>query len=236
MMSVARKAFPLLLFSLFSFFFSLKIQALDVEITEKEVEVYTIGEYNRNFFTGDVFVVGTVELNNMYLFRTGFSFGIATGHTDIQLFTGARVSPFAKIPLSFALSYLYNGLPEYSAHSHTLLPIISFDAARAGLAVGPSLRFTSFFGDPAIFESTLCFSGYFNIINNGVLRVGISVGNFSDFRVKNSGAYSLGINSGLRLNERWYLVNDFDLMQSGGDGLTTTFYGFAWRSGMRYSW
>jgi len=234
MIRAVRKAF--LFCSLFSVLFLQNTHALDIEITEKDVETFVSGEFNRSFMNWDLSAVGNVELNNLVLVRAGFSVGIATGHTDIRLFTGARVSPFTKIPLSFALSYLYNGLPQYKAHSHTLMPIIAFDAARGGGSIGPSLRFTTFYGDPAVFESIMCFSGYFNIINNGNMRFAISVGNYGDFRVKNVGAYSLGLNSAIRINEQWHILNDFDLMQSGGDGLTTTFYGFVWRTGMRFSW
>ena len=231
-----RKIFPLLFF--LSFFLCLQnIHAFDIDITGKEAGVYFKGEYNRSFYWyGDISIIGAVELNNKFTFKGGFLYGKTNYDTDIKAFTGARFDPWADKPLNLSLSYIYNGLPEYEVHSHTILPVISYNAKWAGIGVGTSFRFTSFFGEPAVFESLLSFSGYVNFINNEKLRLGISCANFSDFHAGNMGSYSLGLNSVIHINRKWSVINDFELMQSGSTGLSATFYGISWRGGMKFTW
>lgn len=214
-----------------------EIHALDIEITEKEAEAHLGGEYNRSaLFYGDISAIGAVELNNRLKFRTGISVGWADGVTDIRLFTNARFGLPIKWPLGLGLSWIYNGLPEYEAHSHTLLPVVYYNAKYGGITIGPGLRFTSFFKEPAIFEPTLSISVYANFINNEKLRIGISLANFNDYHAHTFGFYSLCVYSAVQINRCWSVLNELELKQSGGDGFTTTFYGIALRGGARYTW
>jgi hypothetical protein len=217
--------------------------ARDIVITVKEVEAHLRGEYNRAYyFIGDMSAIGAVELNNRLKCKTGFSIGWAEGVTDIKVFTGARFGLLAKRPqeplgpLGLGLSWIYNGLPEYEAHSHTLLPSLSWNAKYWGITIGPSFRFTSFFKESAMFQSILSISVYANFINNEKLRIGLSLANFNDFQVNNFASYLLCLNSAVRINRRWSILNELELKQSGGDGLSAAFYGVALRGGARFTW
>jgi hypothetical protein len=229
----------LILFLPFIFLFSIQ-SVYGIDITEKEVEAYLTGEYSRGFiYNGNISAAGGIELNNILKFRGGFSIGKNSGITDLDTFISVRYSPFSGLyllPLNFSLSYIYNGLPEYKANTNSILPFISYNTPRAGISIGSNLRFTSFFGETAQFESILSFRAYFNFINDEMLRVGITAGNFNEFYAKNMGAYSLSLNAVIRLNDNWSIINEFEVMQSGGDGFTTTFYGFGWHGGARYTW
>jgi len=206
-------------------------------ITAKEVEAYIRGEYNRSFtYYGDISVIGSIELINQIKFRGGISLGKASGYTDINTFINTEYSPFSSVPVSFSLSYRYNGITEYQNHIHTILPIVSYNARRAGISVGPSFRFTSFFNNDLQFESILSFYGYINFVSNDSFTVGAGFGTFNDFNAKNLGAYSFSVFALMRLDNNWSIYNEVELMQSGGDGLSTAFYGFSWRGGARYSW
>lgn len=207
-----------------------------IDLTEKEIEAYLTGEYNRSNYNFSISTVGGIELNKIYKFRSGISIGKNTDSTDINAFLGGRYSPFSKLPLSFSLSYIYNGLPELYTHTHSILPFISYNTRRAGISIGSNFRFTSFFGETAQFESILSSFAYFNFINNEVFRIGVSVGNFNEFYAKNMGAYSLGINTVIRLDDNWFIFNEFEFLQSGGDGFSAVFYGFCWRGGARFTW
>jgi hypothetical protein len=208
-----------------------------VEITESEIEAFLTGEYNRAFnYYGDISAIGSIKLNNMFVFKAGFSLGNAAGSINIETHTSAAIFPFSGIPLDFRVLYIYNGKPDYEKHSHTILPLVSFNTAVFGISAGFSLRFTSYFNEPAIFESVLSFSVYFNFINNDKLCIGMGIGNFNDFQAKNFGAYSLKLNTEIRLDKNWQIINDLELLQSGGDGLSTVFFGFGWRGGVRYKW
>jgi hypothetical protein len=214
-----------------------EIHALDIEITEKEAQAHLKGEYNRNYdFSGDIQALGALELNNRLKFRTGFSIGWAQDITDLKIFSGARYRLFEKWPLGLGLSWLYNGLPEYEVHSHILLPSLSWNAKYWGAAIGPGFRFTSFFSESTIYEPTLSVGIYANFINNEKLRIGVSLANFNDFQANNFTFYSLCFNSSVRINPCWSLLNELELKQSGGDGLTAAFYGIAMRAGAEFKW
>jgi hypothetical protein len=208
-----------------------------LDITEKEVEGYLRAEYNRSYpFFGNISILGNIELNDIWTIRGGLSFGGSSGITDINTLLSASVFPFSALPLGFSLLYIYNGLPEYRAHDHAILPLVSLNGERAGLSVGCNFRLSSFYGSDALFESVLTFLGYLNFINNEKLRLGISAGNLSDFKAENLGMMSLSVNSQVNINEKWSVVNDIQLLQSGLDGFTATFYGIAWRGGVKYKW
>jgi hypothetical protein len=214
-----------------------EIPALDIEITGKEAEAHIRGEYNRSYnFYGDISAIGAVELNNQLKFRTGVSIGRVEGVTDISIFTNARFGLPLKWPLGLGFCWIYNGLPEYETHSHTLLPVIYCSAKYAGITIGPGLRFTSFFKEPAIFEPTLSISVYANFVNNEKLRIGISIANFNDFQAHTFGFFSLRVYSAVQINRCWSLLNELELKQSGSDGLAAAFYGIALRGGARFAW
>ena len=206
-------------------------------ITGKEVAAYFTNEFNRSFYYyGELSSAGGMELDNRFTFRGGVSLGLSRDITDIRGFTSAGLSPLFLKQLQFTLAYIYNGLPEYSAHSHTILPVVSFNGKWAGIGIGPGLRFTSYFGEPALFESVLSFSGYVNVINNKTMLMGISCANFNEFSVRNMGAYSLNFYSSVRINQNWSVINELELMQSGSVALSSIFHGIAWKGGLQFKW
>jgi len=208
-----------------------------IELTEKEIEARLIGEYNRGFeYNAGMSAAGGIELNKICKFRSGISFKKSEELSDLSLFLSGKYSPFSKVPVSFSLLYIYNNLYEYETSIHSVLPYISFNAKRAGVSIGLNSRFTSFFEEQPQFESILSSCVYFNFINKETLRIGVSLGNFDEFYARNISAYSFSINTLIRINNKWSIINDFELMQSGGDGLLSVFYGFGWRGGARFSW
>jgi hypothetical protein len=231
---------PLVFFFFFPFFTIFNFQnvyALDISITEKELGFGFRVEYDRAFLSlWGLSAMGAIELNGNFSFSGGILFGKTEAYTGIKTFAGVRHNPWENMPLDFSFVYVFNGLPEYEAHSHTILPLVSLNGRWAGIAIGPGLRFSSFFGEPALFESSLSFSGYVNLINNQMLQAGISCGNFDDFYVGNTGAYWLAFYGLLSLKKHWYISNELALHQSGSTGLSTAFYGIAFRGGVRYKW
>jgi hypothetical protein len=87
-----------------------------------------------------------------------------------------------------------------------------------------------------VFETAIAISTYLNFVNNDKLLIGISGANFSNFHVGNFGSFSFSLNGMVHLNEQWSVVSELELLQSGIAGLTATFYGFAWRGGVRVLW
>ena len=158
-----RKMLPLVFFLCLQY-----IPAQTVKITNKEIETCLKNEYNRGFnYYGELSSIGVIELNSRYTFKGGIAFGLAKDISEVKIFTGFGFDPLPAVkPLNLSLVYVYNGLPEYHANNHTILPVISYNTRRAGITIGPSFRFTSFFGEQALFERIVSFSGYFNFINN----------------------------------------------------------------------
>ncbi|MCL2801413.1 MAG: hypothetical protein FWD28_06625 [Treponema sp.] len=213
------------------------INIFSLEITERDLEAYIRGEYNRSSnYYGEISIVGALELQNHFKIRGGFAYGKNMHNTDINSFINTKYSPFSGIPLGFSVSYIYNSFPEYSTHTHSLLPLISFNGERAGITAGVNFRFTSFFYESPILETILSLHTYFNFIITDTLRIGMGFGNISDFMAKNLSAYSVSFYVSILFFENWSLINEVEFMQSGGDGLSTTFYGFSWRGGVKFSW
>ena len=206
-------------------------------ITGKEAGFDYHREWNRALHTSiDVSAFAAVELKEQYTVKAGLSLGSTGSSFDIKTFVQGKIGPLFGVPLHFSLAYVYNGLPGYEAHSYTLLPTVSYSGKWAGIAIGPGFRFTRFFGASTIYEAMLSFSAYAYFLNREKLRLGISIANFSDFVVGNMGSYNPGINSLFRFNEKWSMINNLELLQSGSVGLAANFYGIAYRGGVKFTW
>jgi hypothetical protein len=206
-----------------------------------EIGVAFKPEFNRTFYyCHDFEVLGTLQFGNASL-KSGVALGMLGGGqremvSEIKMFlAGGYTLPIFQ-PLHFGLTYIYDGLPDYEAHSHSLLPFIGLNWKRAGFTVGFTNRWTSFFNEPAIYESINSLSGYVNFYTTEKFRIGLRLANFSDFAAANMGAYSLNLNSDLQISKRFLLINELELYQSGSIGLTATFYGIAYKGGIVYKW
>ena len=216
------------------------LSALDVQITGKELGFDVTTEYNRSLiFCGSTAVSGALKINNHHTVKGGFILGALGDTFEMTIFSSAHYTPLlSEQRLGISLAYAYNGLPgpAYNIHSHALLPYVSFNGRRAGFSLGTNLRFTRFFGEQAIFEPMLSFSGYVNIINNEKIRIGIISANFDDYLMGNMGAYFLRLNGIVHITQQWYITSEITLMQSGSVALSSTFYGIAYRGGVRFRW
>jgi len=185
---------------------------------------------------GEIAGIGSVELNETIEFKGGLSVGRTMIDTDINALVNVNYSPFEGLPLGFSVRYIYNGLPEYEAHTSSIIPYVSFNARIAGIMLGMNFRFSSHFAESAQFETVLSFYGYFNFINNDRIRIGIGVGNLKDFHSNNMGAISMNVFAELPIAENLIIVNDIEYMQSGMDGLTATLFKMAFHTGVKISW
>ena len=213
------------------------IHALDVEITNKEFEGSLNAEYNRTlYFIGGFSETGRFVFNERLAVKGGISLGWANDLTAVKLFTHATFRILADWPLEAKLAWAYNGMPEAEAHSHAIAPIVSWNAKYWGISAGFGVRFTSFYGEPALFELLAPVKVYGNFINNDKICVGMSLSNFNDFHMDSFIAFALGANVTVKLNEMWSIVNELEYTQSGADGLTSDFHGIAWKGGVKCAW
>jgi hypothetical protein len=214
-----------------------ELHGTDIQMTGKELGVYITPEFNRAFlFCWDISAVGALTLNNQYTIKSGLALGTVGINFDIKGFVGGEAAPFADIPVSFGLDYQYNGLPEFENHTHSIVLLASYKRKRAGVSLGHNFRFTTFFGEAAIFEPVFACSVYVFFINNELLQLGLKASNFDDFTSGNIGAYFLNLNSVIRLNKKISLVNEIEIHQSGSIALASNFYGIVYRGGALFLW
>ena len=223
---------------LFCFFVLFSIYSL--EITKIEADTFIGSGFNRNFnYYGDISLTGAIELQNIIKFKCGILFGKNSNFYDINLFFNAGYSPFY-LPffryLGFSVSYKFNLITEYESRLHSILPLLSFNTNRIGLSIGTNFRFFSFFGEKPQLESIISFYFCYYFLLTKMISMNINIGNFNDFYVKNIGSYSLGVNTVININNNWSIINKFELMQSGGDVFSNTFYGISVKLGTRFSW
>jgi hypothetical protein len=227
-----RTAFLLAFFAAASF-----ARAEGARITGAELGGYFRPEYNRAFyFCEDVSVLAAVEINSRYAARGGIALGNTGSEFAIKAFAGGQIALFAKFPLYLELHYAFDSIPGYETSSHIITPRLSLNGKRAGFSLGTAFRFTRFFDDPAIMEPVLSLSVYVFFYDRGKLRFGMRCANFDDFTAGNLGAYSLSLNSLIRLTGRISLINEICLLQSGSIALASNFYGVAWRGGITFTW
>jgi len=229
--------FLLCLFMVFLFFLVSGIYGLDIEVSKTELGAAFTPGYDRVFSQGlTVSAQGLIELNDRVRFKGGFAYWTASSVYEIDTFIGGEYALPVRVPLYVNLSYIYNGMPDYETHSHSLLHTVMIKGRWAGASLGFNLRFTSFFDDPVLFEPIIAFSGYVNFYNSETFRIGISCANYSEFSAGNFGSYFFGLNNMVRFSNMVAITNDLELYQAGSVGLSANFYGIAYRCGMVFSW
>ena len=233
-------------FSLLYFFFLIiavsGVYAFDIYLTGTEVELDIKGEFNRTFYyCADTALTGVLEINNYFTLGGGFSLGglgFATGNSTLT-YNALGKAGFRfpmRFPLELGFFYIYNGMPDYKTGMHTMLPLLSSRWKWTGFSLGTALRYTVYDQEAPVFEPILVFLFFVNFINTENIRAGLKTANFSDFLVGNMGAYFLNLNVSIGLGKRLYFINEIELYQTGSVGLTSAFYGIAYRGGIKYQW
>jgi len=214
-----------------------KLYGINIQNSDKELSSYFTFEYNRALnYCWDISTVGSLKFKDRHIVKSGLAMGGTGNIFNIKGFIGGETSFFTSFPVNLSLNYSYNGLPAYENHTHSILFLASIKRQWWGVSAGTSFRFTSFFGEPAVFEPILSFLVYVFFINNDTLKLGLRIANFDNFTSGNMGAYFLNINSSVRLSERLSLINEIEILQSGSIALASNFYGIVYKGGVTFSW
>jgi hypothetical protein len=228
---------------------SLRLGAL--EFGEIHADLSFKSELHRSFgFCREFAAAGESLIRNSYGFQGGIALGKTGGELDIDLFLGSSYLLPLPVKLRIRFLYIYNAIPAYTHKSNTLFPFLSFQGKWGGADLGAACRFTIFNADyPAIFEPVLGARIFLNFPFWERVKLAAGLGNFSIFNMGNLGAYFLFLESradlsGLRyfkrLKERGgpqvSLINNLEFYQTGSIGLAAAFQGFAWQTGLRFSW
>jgi hypothetical protein len=213
------------------------IYGFDIEVTHKELGIAVMPEYTRVFSQGFTMSGrGLFELNNRVSFKGGMAVWAASSIYEADIFMGGEYALPVRVPLCINLSYVYNGLPDYETHSHSLLHTFMIRGRWVGASLGFNLRLTSFYGEDVLFEPIIAFSGYVNFYTSEKFRIGISGANYNEFVAGNFGSYFFGLNSKVQLSNLVALTHDLELRQAGSIGLSANFYGIAYRCEVIFSW
>jgi len=214
-----------------------RLYGMDIQITGGEMELRFVAEYNRTFlFCWNIAVAGALELNVRNDARAGIALGKIGDVFELKWFAGLATAPFASIPVRFAVGYIHNAIPDYEYRSDSLRLLISLERRRWGFTAGPAFRFSSFFGEPSVFEPDMSWSFHAFFINNEFMRLGLRIANFDDFVSRNMGNHFYNLNILVRLSQRITLVNEIEMQQSGSSVLASNFHGILYRGGLLFLW
>ncbi|MFP3042139.1 hypothetical protein LQZ19_10020 [Treponema primitia] len=221
-------------------FFIKNAYGFDISITRAELGFGIIPEYNRSFYySWDIMTTGSVEFNKNFILGSGVSMGQVEDIFDINTYINAEYGfPFFRpyVPMVLKIAYIYNGLPEYETHIHTLLPTFSFKWRYFGGSIGSTLRFTTFDKNPAIFEPIIAYSAYLNFYNTDDAVIGIGLSNYDDFNAANLGSYSFNLNNRIRITNLISLSNVVEIAMSGNVGHIVSVYGISYGGMIIFKW
>jgi hypothetical protein len=218
-------------------FFARPLHGSALTVTAMETELDFAPEHNRVF--GRCLTLSassSLELNQRYAFRWGLSLWKTAGAWEIDAAAGFQAKLLANLPLYASVSYFFNALPPYEAISHTALPLLGFRFRYGGFALGTTLRFSSFFGEGAIFESVTAFEGYVNFYNTEAFRIGLRCANYGAFTAGNFGAWRFCLDSRVRVTKLFSLLNTLELLQTGSITLGSELYGLVYAMGALFRW
>jgi hypothetical protein len=227
-----------------SFFFLLpflsvpSLYGFDLHITKAELGFAYRPEYTRVFmYSWDISCFGSLELNDRFTVKSGLTLGQVGSVFAIYTFASTAFAlPIPVVPLYVKAAYIYNTIPDYKTSIHSLLPTIELKGKWAGIAVGPSMRFSVFNQDPPVFEPIIAISGFVHVFYTEQLRIGITSGNYHDFVSGNMGSYSIGLTSQGNITKRISLINELEILQTGSVGLVANIYGVVYRGGVLLHW
>lgn len=233
------RAYPIIggLF-LLSFISLPNLYGFDLRITEAELGFAYRPEYTRVFtYSWDISCFGSLEFNERLTVKSGLALGQVGSVFTIHTFAGSAFAlPVPVVPLYVKAAYIYNSIPDYTTGIHSLLPAIELKGKWAGIAVGPSLRFTVFNQDHPVFEPIIALSGFVHVFYTEQLRIGIISGNYTDFVSGNMGSYSIGLTSHGNITKGISLINELVILQTGSVGLVSNIYGVVYRGGVLLHW
>jgi len=214
-----------------------RLHGMGFRISGAELALQYSLEYNRAFlFCWDVSAMGALWLNGRHALRGGIAPGSVGGAFEIKWFAGGETAPFARFPMRFSLDYKHSGLPEFEYRSHSLRLLAGFSRERWGISMGPTFRFSRFFGELGAFEPILSFSIHAFFVDNRFLRLGMRIANFNEFATRTMAAHFLSVSALVRLSKRLALVNELEAHQSGSFALAANIYGVVYRGGLVFLW
>lgn len=214
-----------------------------LKVTGAEVGLLFRPEFNLSSnYSWDIAAIGSLELNDQFVFKGGFTAGRIWDITAVNAQGSAEYNfPFFKhVPLSLRAVYIYNGMPDYEMNIHSIIPFATFGLLYFGVeikaSVGYLMRFTAFRESPAVFEGILQYSIDVNFYNSEYGNIGIGFSNFDDFSARDLASYSFGLKSRLRLLSRIFIINELRIDLGENVARLSSIYAMVYKGGVVFSW
>jgi hypothetical protein len=210
----------------------------NVDITEKQLGFEFRAKYDRVFLQyADMAAYGSVTLNGRFTIKSGIALELPENLPVINFFINTEIALPARLPLCLAIAYAANHMPEYNTAVRSITPLCSLNGRRAGISVGPALRFTSFYSEPAVFETVFAFSAYVNFYYSDKIKLGMRWASFDKYVYGNMGSYFVTLYSLITLlPARVSFINEIEIRQTGSIALAANFYGISYKGGILFQW
>lgn len=209
----------------------------DMGITEKDLGGEFRARYDRvflNYF--DAAIHGSLEFKNRLALNGGIALEFLEDTPNLNIFTGGEMALPLPVPLYVSLRYVYNPMPDYQTTVHSVAPALSLNGRRAGISLGFPLRFTLFYGEPAVFEPVFSFLVYVNFYYSDTAQFGMRGANFDDYLFGNTGAYFLTVYYFCTFSTGVSLIHELTLCQAGSIGFAANIYGLSYKGGVKFQW
>ena len=197
-------------------------------------------EYTRSFhYAWDFFVFGRLQLPGNFTAGGGVAAGKIRDIVDVDAYAFAEYAvPFWEkyFPARIQFRYIYNGLPAYKTHVHTLLPLFSVNWRRFGFSLGETLRFTRFDGAPVSFEPILSYALYGILYTGPGAHIRLGIANGDDFTANNIGSWFVALRSRFAIGPAVFVISEVKVDISGNVRDLTSVYGISVREGIVFSW
>jgi hypothetical protein len=209
----------------------------NVDITEKQLAFEFRAKYDRVFLNyADMAAHGSVTLNDRFSIKSGIALELPENLPIISFFINHEIALPASIPLYLTIAYAANRMPEYHTAVRSIAPLVSLNGRRAGISVGSTLRFTSFYSERAIFEAVFAFSTYVNFYYSDKIKLGMRWASFDNYLYGNMGSYFVTFYSLITLPTKVSFINEIEIHQTGSIALTANFYGISYKGGILFQW
>jgi hypothetical protein len=203
------------------------------EISNSELDVYFGSEMNKSIpYSWDFNALGMLEIHDLVTVRGGVSLGMEDSF-NIDAFALAGIQLSLPILSSFNISYILNAYSGYKTTMHSIFPYVSADLWRFELTLGYCFKFVRFDHGVSLPESSLAYRVQFHVIDSSQGNLSVYAANFSDFMCGNNLAFNFGVTGDITLSSRISITGNAVLMQTGSDGLTSSFYGVVLNGGVR---
>ncbi|MDR1908739.1 MAG: hypothetical protein LBQ35_02365 [Spirochaetaceae bacterium] len=225
---------------LLGFILAGNLQGFALSPVELEFGAGTAQNHNRGFYYfWSVNSFFSAEFDESLMLYCAATLGQRAGIFDLGSTLSVEYGlPFLRpyVPLFLKSAYLYQGLPAWETHIHTLISTAALKWKRAGFSLGYTLRWTNFTTGPVLFEPVIAYMAYLTFFKAGDTVIGARISNFGDSYADNLASFHVALDNEFELGKRIRITCGFEVLLSGNVGHIVSVYGVSFREGIIFKW